>query len=325
MKTILVSGASGIVGYGILRSLKQSGKELRLIGTTIYSDSIAQAFCDIFELAPLTTAESYTNWILKIVAKYEVDMIIPGIEVDMYKWAKHIGELAGANATVLLNSIDLIDLTRDKWRFYERLKVLQSPYVIESSLDKDYDLLKSRFGSPFLLKPRSGFGSKGIVRVESEEVFSSLSDNVGPVLMVQQIVGNDDEEFTTSAFGDGLGGHFARMTLKRVLSKDGFTEKGEVYESGDIEEAVSTLCQKFKPIGPTNFQFRRHDGALKLIEINPRVSSATSIRSSFGYNECQMAVEYFLENKKIQQPVIRRGRAIRYVEDFIFYENRDNI
>ena len=31
MKTILVSGASGIVGYGTLRSLKKSALELRLI------------------------------------------------------------------------------------------------------------------------------------------------------------------------------------------------------------------------------------------------------------------------------------------------------
>ena len=52
MWNILVSGASGIVGYGILRSLKKSGKELRLIGTTIYNDSVAQGFCDIFEQAP---------------------------------------------------------------------------------------------------------------------------------------------------------------------------------------------------------------------------------------------------------------------------------
>jgi len=38
---ILVSGASGLVGYGILKSLKGH----TLIGTTIYDFSIAPAFC----------------------------------------------------------------------------------------------------------------------------------------------------------------------------------------------------------------------------------------------------------------------------------------
>jgi carbamoyl-phosphate synthase large subunit len=59
MKTVLVSGASGIVGYGTLKSLKNFEKSLRLIGTTIYEDSVAQGFCDIFEKAPLTNDENY--------------------------------------------------------------------------------------------------------------------------------------------------------------------------------------------------------------------------------------------------------------------------
>ena len=41
MKNILISGTSGIIGYGILRSLKLSNENLKLIGTTIYSDSVA--------------------------------------------------------------------------------------------------------------------------------------------------------------------------------------------------------------------------------------------------------------------------------------------
>ena len=44
MKNILVSGASGIVGYGILRSLKKSKKRLQLIGTTVYEDSVLKVF-----------------------------------------------------------------------------------------------------------------------------------------------------------------------------------------------------------------------------------------------------------------------------------------
>ena len=49
MLNILVSGASGIVGYGILSSLRIGVSNIRLIGTTIYDDSPALLFCDIFE------------------------------------------------------------------------------------------------------------------------------------------------------------------------------------------------------------------------------------------------------------------------------------
>jgi carbamoyl-phosphate synthase large subunit len=196
---------------------------------------------------------------------------------------------------------------------------IDTPYRIESSLESNFNLLVNRFGLPFILKPRHGYGSKGIVIVDSVDTFDKYKQDVGSLLMAQPIIGNENEEYTTSAFCDGKGGFFARMTLRRKLSKDGFTEKAEVVDVEGIDEALSVLSNYFKPIGPTNFQFRKQKGVLKLLEINPRISSSTSIRTAFGYNECQMAIEYFLDNKEPKQPIIRQGRAVRYIEDFIFY------
>ncbi|MFM9840712.1 MAG: ATP-grasp domain-containing protein [Cyclobacteriaceae bacterium] len=319
MKNILVSGASGIVGYGILRSLRASGMRLNLIGTTIYNDSVAQGFCDLFELAPLTTDNVYVPWLLKVIEKHRIDLLIPGIEADMYKWNESKTEIEKTGAKIVMNNEDLINLCSDKWLFYQTLEKIASPYAIESALSANYTDLVNRFGLPFLLKPRKGFGSKGIVKVNTEIDFLGHSNLIGPVLMVQPIVGTDEEEFTTSAFCNGKGGFFCFMTLKRKLSKDGFTEKAEVVEPEGIQEALKILCDYFKPLGPTNFQFRLHHEKLKLLEINPRVSSATSIRSSFGYNESLMSVNYFINGTEPDQPVVRKGRAVRYTEDFIFF------
>ena len=319
MKNILVSGASGIIGYGILRSLKKVKNGLHLIGTTIYSDSVAQGFCDIFELAPLTSDANYINWLTNIIEKHKVDLIIPGIDVDMYNWARNINRIEKTGAKVMINNLDLISLCDDKWLFYENLGKIDTPYRIDSSINSNFDELTSRFGLPFLLKPRHGFGSKGIVKVDGKDTFLKYEGDIGPQLMAQPIIGSDDEEYTTSAFCDGKGGYYTNITLRRKLSKDGFTEKAEVAAISDINTAVSILVKYFRPIGPTNFQFRQHNGVFKLLEINPRISSSTSIRTAFGYNESQMSVEYFLENKIPKQPQIKLGRAVRYVEDYIFY------
>jgi carbamoyl-phosphate synthase large subunit len=319
LKNILVSGASGIVGYGILRSLKRSGKELRLIGTTIYDDSVAAAFSDVFEKALLTSDPNYLDWLLKLLKKQKIDMLIPGIEADMYKWVQYVPEIQDTGARILLNNVDLISLCKDKWKFYESLMTHKSPNVIPSSLSKDFDELVAQFGLPFLLKPRQGYGSRGIFIVGSKEKYLNHADDVGENLMAQKIVGDINEEFTTSAFCDGIGGFHCYMTLKRKLSSEGFTEKAVVVELENIETVLASLCQIYKPVGPTNFQFRRQDGILKLLEINPRISSSTSIRSAFGYNESQMSVDYFLEGIQPVQPDIRMGKAVRYFEDYIFY------
>lgn len=321
MKRVLVSGASGIVGYGVLRSLRESGQPVFLVGTSIYDDSVAPAFCDVFVQAPPTNAPEYLDWLLATLRQQCIDLLIPCIEIDMYYWVEHIREIRTAGAIPLLNTTELIALCKDKWSFYQRLHEAGVSCVIESSVGDDYAGLARRFGVPFLLKPRQGFGSKGIVRVGSEDEFMQHRAKVGAVLMAQPIVGNDNEEYTTSVFCDGRGGYHACMTLRRKLSSDGYTDRAEVVDSEEFFPAIDELCSLLKPHGPTNFQFRRCADGLKLLEINPRISSSTSIRSAFGYNESAMALDYFLNGRIPVQPTIRRGRAVRYTDEKIFYED----
>jgi carbamoyl-phosphate synthase large subunit len=320
MINILVSGTSGIIGYGILRSLKSTNAKFNLIGTTIYNDSAAEGFCDIFELAIPTNNPEYISWLIKIITKHKIDFIIPGIEADMYKWVENIPEIEKTGAKILLNNIDLINLCYDKWNFYQILKNNESPFAIQTTLHSNFDDIVKDFGLPFLVKPRTGHGSKGIFRISDYDSFLKIKDEIGKNLMVQPIVGNDNEEYTTSAFCDGKGGFYSYMSLKRKLSKEGFTEKAEVVDLENIEETLKSICSIFKPLGPTNFQFRKHDGILKLLEINPRISSSTSIRTKFGYNEALMSVDYFLNGIIPTQPKIQKGKAIRYTEDLIIYE-----
>jgi carbamoyl-phosphate synthase large subunit len=321
MKRVLVSGASGIVGYGVLRSLRQAAQPCFLVGTSIYDDSVAPAFCDVFEHAPLTSAPDYLDWLLATLRRHRIDLLIPGIEIDMYHWVEHVPKIRSTNARPLLNVPELIALCKDKWGFYQRLAAAGVGCAIASSLDTDFSVLAAEFGLPFLLKPRRGFGSKGIVRVTSEDVFLKHRTDIGPLLMAQPIVGNDEEEFTTSAFCDGRGGYFACMTLRRKLSPDGFTDKAEVADTAEFIPAMDELCRLFRPLGPTNFQFRRSTKGPKLLEINPRISSSTSIRTAFGYNESVMAMDYFLDQRDPVQPTLRRGRAVRYTDEQIFYED----
>ncbi|MCK1394728.1 ATP-grasp domain-containing protein [Bradyrhizobium sp. 1] len=322
MRTILVSGAAGIVGYGILRSLKRSSRPMKLVGTSIYADSVAPGFCDVFERVPRTDAPDYLDWFLALLREHQVDVAIPGIDADMYKWADRRAEIESTGTKVVTNSPDLIAKCSDKWAFYERQLELNLRYAIPSYLDMDFDFLTETCGLPFLLKPRRGFGSKGIVVVATAEQFAGIDPATKTTLMAQPIVGRDDEEFTVSAFCDGLGSFSAIMALRRKLSREGFTEKAEVVDQADFSDAVRDLCRGFSPVGPTNFQFRKTDHGLKLLEINPRISSSTSIRAAFGYNESLMAVEMAIENRMPVQPDIKRGRAVRYTEDHIFYEDR---
>jgi carbamoyl-phosphate synthase large subunit len=317
MCTILVSGVSGIIGYGILKSLRQSHPNCRLIGTTVYERNVGRAFCDIFEKAPMTNHESYFTWLVEMIKRWEVSIAIPGIEADVFAWNEHRKTIESTGAVVLLNNPELIRLSSDKWRFYQSLIENNSPYAIPTSLEYD-----DKLGSfPLLAKPRKGSCSKGISIIENKNCLEKHLATHESIMIYQPIIGCAEEEYTCSAFFDKNSRLCSFISLKRTLSQAGFTENAETVDLPGVEVALVHLGEIFKPVGPTNFQFRLDKGFLKLLEINPRISSATSIRAAFGYNESAMAVDLFLNGIPPSKPKIKRGYAVRYTEDMIFYDS----
>jgi carbamoyl-phosphate synthase large subunit len=111
-----------------------------------------------------------------------------------------------------------------------------------------------------------------------------------------------------------------KTILRRILARDGSTAKAWVCANPDLDSVVDTLAGLFRPVGPTNFQFRRHGGVYLLLEINPRVSSTTSLRAAFGNNDAEMCIEYFLEGRTPVPGPLRSGFAVRYIEDVITYD-----
>ena len=316
MKTVLVSGASGVVGYGILRSLISDRENYNLIGTTYKKLSIAPAFCDVLEIAPLTTESFYIDWLCEVIKKHKVDVIIPGIEIDMFTWNEHRDEILSSGATPLLNSLNAINLCQDKWIFYESLINFAPQYAIPTSIN----LKDDTFEYPYLLKPRRGFGSKGIFRVYGESDSVVKDDLSGDAYLMQPLIGDDDNEYTVSGFFCENSILRTYIAFKRSLSSDGYTEMASVVDY-DFYLPLVEIANMVKPIGPTNFQFRLDSqGNLRLLEVNPRISSSTSIRALFGYNESIMSINYFLSGilpEKFQSESIQTKTAVRYIDERI--------
>lgn len=321
MTTVLVSGASGVIGYGALKNLRAIGSDIKSIGTTIYDSSVAPLFCDIFEKAPKTSEEGYIEWLCELIHKHSIDMIVPGIESDVVKWSENKDTLSETGAFVLVNNYDLIKLCTDKWCFYQKIKKEGLSCAITSRIDDDFEDTMREFGLPFILKPRHGSGSKSVVKVTNIGMYKKAKEEYGDEIMAQPLMGSDDEEYTVSGFFDNEAKLLACMALRRKLSKEGYTGEAEVCDADVFRTVIEEIAALLKPVGPTNFQFRRDNDVFKLLEINPRISSATSIRGAFGYNELKLSIDYFLKDEIPSQPLIRKGKAVRYAEDYVQYED----
>lgn len=314
MYNILVTGVGAIIGYGIIKSLRNSKFSLNIVGMDIFDDAVGQQWCDHFEKALPANDPEYPEFIRKLIRKHNIHLIIPGIEQDGFRLAKELDFFKDLDVKMVLNRLSLIDTASDKWLTHQVL-VTHGFDVINSYVEGDFLELSKQLHIPMLVKPRRSYASKGIQRVHTEIEFNFWKSKLGEEFMVQEIVGNDEEEYTVGAFGLGNGLINQQIIFQRKLSGEGATSKAKVCHIKELEDLVSNLAQIFQPLGPTNFQFRRKDGGFLLLEINPRISSSTSLRNAFGYNEAEMCIEYYLEGKVPAIREIKNGYAQRYIED----------
>ncbi|CAG1021308.1 Alpha-aminoadipate--LysW ligase LysX [Methylococcales bacterium] len=318
-RTIIVTGVGAIIGQGIVKSLRQTGRPFWIVGIDRNAHSMGSYLCDVFYTKPDCDESSpeYFDFWRKILVEESVDLVLPGLEVDLFFLNEHKSLLSATGSILALNRAELIELARDKWLMgleLHKAGLASIPTILSQDWQECIRVFES---APFLLKPRRGNGSRGIVKLYDETDFHYWVNKSTDDFMMQKIVGNDEEEYTVGAFGFGDGDSLKPIIFRRKLSVAGNTQFAEVVSDEIIEQAVYKLSNYFKPIGPTNYQFRMDNGVPYLLEINPRLSSSTSLRTGFGYNEVEMAVDFYLENIKPEVPKISNGLAWRYSDDFL--------
>lgn len=321
---ILVTGVGAIIGYGVISSLRKSKYDCHIVGMDIYDDASGQVWCDDFVQAILASDERYIGFLKNVIDQYAIDLVFFGTEQEIQKCYACRGELGEYYSKLVINQGNILALSEDKWDTMCFLKEHGLKYI-KGSVTCDFDQAKAAFGLPLLLKPRRSYASKGICRVSTKEEFDAWKAEQGEQFMVQELIGDDDHEYTAATFGFGDGACIQPIVMRRKLSKAGATDKAMIEFIPAIDEEIRSIVRELKPVGPTNFQFRLHRGEYLLLEINPRISSSTSIRTAFGYNEAEMCIEYFLEKKKPVDRKIRSGRAYRYITEAIVYDDCDHI
>ncbi|HTO31750.1 MAG TPA: ATP-grasp domain-containing protein [Pararhizobium sp.] len=316
--TVVVTAVGALIGQGIIRSLRLSGLKMRVIGVDRDANGIGRYWCDTFFAKPAfdEDSEAYLDFWTDLLRDEAVDLVLPGLELDVLFFSRNRAAFAELDARIVLNGSAVIELAQDKWDFGLELERLGLP-AIPALLGAGFADCVRDLGLPLLLKPRQGNGSRGIAVLKDEDDFNYWSRKSSDEFLIQKFIGNDEQEFTVGAFGFGDGTALPPIVFRRKLSVAGNTQYAEVVDHPVLADTVEKLAAIFRPVGPTNYQFRMDGETPYLLEINPRFSSSTSLRAAFGYNEAVMSVEYYLWGQRPAAPDIRPGRGWRYYEDYV--------
>lgn len=320
---VLVTGVGAVIGYGIIKSIKKiPGDSINVVGIDIFSDAVGRHWCDHFVQGIYAQSDEFGSFIHNIISEYDIDLIIPGIEQDVDALSKMIKEGSLSPDMVALNSELALDIFQDKLntsKIQEELDIPHIPYIDSKSATTSSDVVNV-CGLPCIYKPYSSYAGKGLAILhEQSEIDSKLALQGG---IFQKYI-RSSKEYTVSIFGLDDGSFINPIAFERHLGPDGATHKAKVIDFSLFESNVRILSERTKPKGPTNFQFIANNGEFLLLEVNPRISSSTSMRQKFGVNEAQMCIQYYLNKQKPCHQEVRYGKAERYLDEVVIYDSNN--
>jgi carbamoyl-phosphate synthase large subunit len=304
---VLVSGAGGDVGQGVLKALAASSLDIEAYTTCIdrHSSWLHQSGVTSF-IAPLSASEDYVPFLIRLIRSFGIQVFFPTVDGEITKIAREKTRIEGeTGALVFVDSVDKVAVCDDKFNTAEFLRVHGFAYPTSAVADSpEARAMAARLGYPLIVKKRSGRGSEDVFKVDSEaELERWLGD---PAYVVVEWLDPDQGEYTSGLYLGDDGEIKGVCTFRRKL-KGGSTYVAERIVDPALEKQLERMAQSLG-MKYLNIQSMRRGDELVPFEFNGRLSGTTAIVSRV-FN----APEMFIRERALGEHIARVDRADRFV------------
>lgn len=314
---VLVTGAGGNVAQGILKALAESGLASWVVATDANPCSPGLFLVDKGYVVPKGDDPIFESTLARIIRDERIDLTLVGADAETLHLARIRASLEEATgSTVLVCSPEVVARCHDKWltSLWFQEQGLPHPKTVLADDAPGVAKLAEACGYPLVVKPRTGFASRDVVLVGDQAQLVAACERFGETAVVQEHVGDADQEYTATAFCSAPGDVRAVLVMRRELLQ-GTSVRVEPISDPGLSEAVKLWAQRLGGLGSVNFQFRLTGQGPVCFEINARFSGTMGARYHFGYNDAAMAVRHFVLGEEIDQPALRPGVVLRFWEE----------
>ncbi|MEZ8698466.1 ATP-grasp domain-containing protein [Vibrio lentus] len=282
---VLVTGAGGGVGQGIIKAIKLiSDLNISIVSADMSALASGLYGGHVSQLVPAATSKDYFERISEICQEHSIDYYFPGTDVELLQCAEHAAELQKKlNVKILVSPLGVIEIADDKLKTVNFLKNNDLDYP-KSFPAQDAELNQLTY--PVIVKPRVGCRSIGVHLVNNAAEAKTAINNVDAPIVQEYISG---DEFTcTVAIRAGIVSDV--LCLKRDL-RAGDTFRAFPEKNIIIETYVKKIALALNIDGSCNFQLRLDNGVPKLFEINSRFSGTTPFCAYLGFNPVEFCLK----------------------------------
>ena len=282
---ILLTGAGGVYVKHLIERLDR-----KIFNKIIIVDedfkSIKKINADYKYQVPLGDKKKFLPKIKKIINKHSIRVIVCVVDEELRK----ILSLKKQKLLLLQPSLHFTKISLDKLKLctelYERKINKFNTYKL-----KDY---QDEFGYPIILKPRVGRGSRGVHIIRNEKEYKRILrknlDNNNFIVQKK----TEGDEYTVSVIVNSKNDDY-KIVPKKIILKKSFTRKAITEKNSNVIKKCKEVIKSFNPSGPFNVQCIANKKNVEIFEINPRLSTSSTLTSAAGINEINTLVKKKLD------------------------------
>jgi carbamoyl-phosphate synthase large subunit len=295
----------------VARDARHFHKDAKVIACD--SDPNCAASRDVEYFIPLPKISELTDEeLIEICKLHKISHVLPTRDGELLFWAQRRELLAQHNIQVWVSNEECIRLCNDKLSFYESWINCPIPAI------PTYDALPDNQMSRWVVKPKFGSGGrKNKMNLSYHEAFNIASSFKHESIFQPFVSGR---EFSAEAWISKEGRCYGPLLRWRNKVVDGESHQSTVFRNLDWEERVrNVFLHRPGLYGHCLAQVLvEKDGALNLVEINPRLGGASPLALRAGLT----SISWHLLQETMSPVVIPGYPQFR---DGLFLEKKDGV
>ncbi|MCQ6278892.1 ATP-grasp domain-containing protein [Bacillus sp. EB600] len=268
----------------LIKKFRETYLEKNLKGRIITADLKHNApsafYSNKHYLVPRVTDDNYLAELLNICEIEEIDLVIPLIDTELVLLANNKDLFEQIGVKLLISSKKLNEIANDKLETY---KFFSKNGIATPKVFSEEDLTIENFKFPLLIKPRHGSSSKGVIKINNKRELDFFKDYIPNPIIQEFIMGI---EYTVDVMTDFNGNIKTIVPRQRIETRAGEVSKGITKKDIEIINAVESVVTKLPgAAGCITLQcFKKEDGTITFIEINPRFGGGIPLSIEAGAN-----------------------------------------
>lgn len=276
---LLVSGG-GFQGLTLLKGLLEAG-DIRVVVADCYQENICRYFAHRSYVVPRIDQDGFLTALLNICHTEDIHIVFPCTEMELASLAANAEAFLARGVHLAISTSEFLETVCDKKLLYSLLEQegLPAPHLI--------DISAGELDFPLLGKPRSGWGGKGHVLLESPKdldryCIKDLQDNY-----VWQYKLQNFREHSID-FGIALNGRISPICVRERLRVSGgfavIAASDYTKRFSDIGEAFARMASRKGGVGIFNIQVISAGDDCFISDVNPRMGTSAVFDYGVGIN-----------------------------------------